>query len=96
MTWLLDGAHTTESLRSCGEWAWAEAKPNVLVFNCSGGRQSESLLGALLDAGPSRRASAAKTSARLSTLSSSAQTSHIPTATSRAVSSLWYCHKEHS
>lgn len=51
ITWLLDGAHTTESLQSCGEWAWSEAKPNVLVFNCSGGRQSESLLGALLEAG---------------------------------------------
>jgi folylpolyglutamate synthase len=50
-TWLLDGAHTTESLRSCGEWAWTEAAPNVLIFNCSGGRAAESLLGSLLDAG---------------------------------------------
>ncbi|RSH89065.1 Folylpolyglutamate synthetase [Saitozyma podzolica] len=50
-TWLLDGAHTTESLRSCGEWAWKEAAPNVLIFNCSGGRAAESLLGSLLDAG---------------------------------------------
>ncbi|KAL1411354.1 Folylpolyglutamate synthetase [Vanrija albida] len=58
-TWLLDGAHTVESLRSCGEWAWAPESdvsgagggPNVLVFNCSGGRQGETLLGALLDAG---------------------------------------------
>lgn len=57
ITWLLDGAHTVESLRSCGEWAWgAEEKeksvtPNVLIFNTSGGRQSEVLLAALLDAG---------------------------------------------
>ncbi|ORY22822.1 Mur ligase [Naematelia encephala] len=50
-TWLLDGAHTIESLRSCGEWAWTEAKPDVLIFNCSGGRAGESLLGSLLDAG---------------------------------------------
>jgi folylpolyglutamate synthase len=50
-TWLLDGAHTTESLRSCGEWAWSEAKPDVLIFNCSGGRAGESLLGSLLEAG---------------------------------------------
>jgi len=50
-TWLLDGAHTTESLRSCGEWAWSEAQPDVLIFNCSGGRAGESLLGSLLEAG---------------------------------------------
>lgn len=49
--WMLDGAHTTESLRSCGEWAWSEGRPNVLIFNCSGGRAGETLLGALLDAG---------------------------------------------
>jgi folylpolyglutamate synthase len=53
-TWLLDGAHTTESLRSCGEWAWGEASPDVLVFNCSGGRAGESLLGSLLEAGAGR------------------------------------------
>ncbi|KAK1923947.1 putative tetrahydrofolylpolyglutamate synthase [Papiliotrema laurentii] len=51
ITWLLDGAHTTESLRSCGEWAWSEARPDVLIFNCSGGRAGETLLGSLLDAG---------------------------------------------
>ena len=50
-TWLLDGAHTVESLRSCGEWAWDEGKPEVLIFNCSGGRAGESLLLALLEAG---------------------------------------------
>jgi folylpolyglutamate synthase len=50
--WLLDGAHTTESLTSCGMWAWSEGKkPDVLIFNCSGGRAAESLLGSLLDAG---------------------------------------------
>ncbi|BEJ12021.1 hypothetical protein CspHIS471_0204810 [Cutaneotrichosporon sp. HIS471] len=53
ITWLLDGAHTVESLRSCGEWAWGEeaTKPTALIFNTSGGRQSEVLLAALLDAG---------------------------------------------
>lgn len=50
--WLLDGAHTTESLTSCGEWAWSEGnKPGVLVFNCSGGRAGQILLTALLEAG---------------------------------------------
>jgi folylpolyglutamate synthase len=49
--WLLDGAHTTESLTSCGQWAWKEGKPDVLIFNCSGGRAAETLLGSLLDAG---------------------------------------------
>ena len=50
-TWLLDGAHTVESLRSCGEWAWDEGRPEILIFNCSGGRAGESLLVALLEAG---------------------------------------------
>ncbi|WVR05827.1 hypothetical protein IAU60_002852 [Kwoniella sp. DSM 27419] len=56
-TWLLDGAHTVESLRSCGEWAWAKAErsPNVLIFNCSGGRAAESLLGELLETGARTR-----------------------------------------
>lgn len=72
-TWFLDGAHTTESLASCGEWAWgvggggagggavAEGEstegrvtsetPDVLVFNCSGGRTGQVLLTALLESG---------------------------------------------
>ncbi|ORX35607.1 putative tetrahydrofolylpolyglutamate synthase [Kockovaella imperatae] len=54
VTWLLDGAHTTESLTSCGEWAWSEAKPTALIFNCSGGRASDQLLGSLLQAGASK------------------------------------------
>lgn len=49
--WMLDGAHTTESLTSCGQWAWTAGKPDVLIFNCSGGRAAESLLGSLLEAG---------------------------------------------
>ena len=49
--WMLDGAHTVESLTSCGQWAWAEGTPKTLIFNCSGGRAGESLLGALLAAG---------------------------------------------
>ncbi|WVW82226.1 hypothetical protein I302_104232 [Kwoniella bestiolae CBS 10118] len=52
VTWLLDGAHTIESLRSCAEWAFAgDKKPDVLIFNCSGGRAGESLLGELLETG---------------------------------------------
>ena len=49
--WMLDGAHTTESLTSCGRWAWSEGNPDVLIFNCSGGRAAETLLASLLDAG---------------------------------------------
>jgi folylpolyglutamate synthase len=49
--WMLDGAHTTESLTSCGRWAWKEGKPDVLIFNCSGGRAAETLLASLLEAG---------------------------------------------
>ncbi|OWT41014.1 folylpolyglutamate synthase [Cryptococcus neoformans Bt1] len=59
ITWLLDGAHTVESLRSCGEWAWDAEKedrvPQVLIFNCSGGRAAESLLGELLESGARTR-----------------------------------------
>ncbi|RXK35583.1 folylpolyglutamate synthase [Tremella mesenterica] len=53
VNWMLDGAHTIESLTSCGEWAWSvsEGKPNILIFNCSGGRSGKSLLKALLEAG---------------------------------------------
>lgn len=50
-TWLLDGAHTTESLDCCGEWAWSEGDPSILIFNCSGGRTGQILLTALLEAG---------------------------------------------
>ncbi|WWD09344.1 hypothetical protein V865_007467 [Kwoniella europaea PYCC6329] len=51
-TWLLDGAHTIESLRSCAEWAFADdKKPDVLIFNCSGGRAGETLLNELLETG---------------------------------------------
>jgi folylpolyglutamate synthase len=49
--WMLDGAHTTESLTSCGRWAWKEGKPDILIFNCSGGRAAETLLASLLEAG---------------------------------------------
>ncbi|WWC66348.1 uncharacterized protein I206_100249 [Kwoniella pini CBS 10737] len=56
ITWLLDGAHTIESLRSCAEWAFdGEKKPNVLIFNCSGGRAGESLLNELLETGSKKK-----------------------------------------
>ncbi|KAK4687830.1 folylpolyglutamate synthase, partial [Tremellales sp. Uapishka_1] len=49
-TWYLDGAHTVESLKSCGEWIFAgETLPNTLIFNCSGGRSGETLMKALLE-----------------------------------------------
>ncbi|WWC86185.1 uncharacterized protein L201_001058 [Kwoniella dendrophila CBS 6074] len=54
--WLLDGAHTIESLKSCAEWAFElnnkeNRNPNILIFNCSGGRSAESLLNELLETG---------------------------------------------
>ncbi|GAA6005073.1 tetrahydrofolate synthase [Rhodotorula paludigena] len=53
--WHLDGAHTVESLKCCGEWfdeaALQSDSPSnrVLIFNCTSGRSGLSLLGALLD-----------------------------------------------
>ncbi|GAA5975418.1 hypothetical protein JCM5350_006473 [Sporobolomyces pararoseus] len=58
LTWYLDGAHTVESLRCCGEWFAEEALSNkqkasrTLVFNCTSGRSGLSLLGTLLDSLP--------------------------------------------
>ncbi|KWU45852.1 FolC bifunctional protein [Rhodotorula sp. JG-1b] len=55
--WYLDGAHTVESLKCCGEWFAEEAlarcarfpqsAERVLIFNCTSGRSGLSLLGAL-------------------------------------------------
>ncbi|GAA6013674.1 hypothetical protein JCM10207_004814 [Rhodosporidiobolus poonsookiae] len=51
--WYLDGAHTVESLKCCGEWfaeaalASPSASP-ILIFNCTSGRSGLSLLGTLL------------------------------------------------
>ncbi|GAA6006148.1 hypothetical protein JCM11491_002049 [Sporobolomyces phaffii] len=58
LTWYLDGAHTVESLRCCGEWFAEEALSNdhkasrTLVFNCTSGRSGLSLLGTLLESLP--------------------------------------------
>ncbi|GAA5823844.1 hypothetical protein JCM11251_003319 [Rhodosporidiobolus azoricus] len=54
VTWYLDGAHTTESLKCCAEWfdeaALQGSSPatRVLVFNCTSGRSGRSLLETLL------------------------------------------------
>ncbi|BGP18669.1 hypothetical protein JCM10213_002913 [Rhodosporidiobolus nylandii] len=54
--WYLDGAHTVESLRCCGEWfdeaALKSTTPStrILIFNCTSGRSGLSLLGTLLSA----------------------------------------------
>ncbi|GAA5869112.1 hypothetical protein JCM3774_003954 [Rhodotorula dairenensis] len=51
--WYLDGAHTVESLKCCGEWFAEEALASkataerALIFNCTSGRSGLSLLGAL-------------------------------------------------
>ncbi|GAA5886902.1 hypothetical protein JCM16303_006754 [Sporobolomyces ruberrimus] len=58
LTWYLDGAHTVESLRCCGEWFAEEALSDerkasrTLVFNCTSGRSGLSLLGTLLESLP--------------------------------------------
>ncbi|GAA5856585.1 hypothetical protein JCM8547_005878 [Rhodosporidiobolus lusitaniae] len=52
--WFLDGAHTVESLKCCGEW-WDEVAlrsptpaTRVLIFNCTSGRSGLSLLSSLV------------------------------------------------
>ncbi|KAF9362761.1 Folylpolyglutamate synthetase [Mortierella sp. NVP85] len=52
-TWFFDGAHTVESLGVCAEWFKDASRSNsqgssvkrVLVFNCTGARDGETLLG---------------------------------------------------
>ncbi|GAA6056511.1 hypothetical protein JCM3770_006853 [Rhodotorula araucariae] len=52
--WYLDGAHTVESLKCCGEWfdeaslQNSDASTRALIFNCTSGRSGLSLLGTLL------------------------------------------------
>ncbi|KAL5636568.1 hypothetical protein ACGC1H_000502 [Rhizoctonia solani] len=55
LQWLLDGAHTMESLTSCAEWyfspelAFRDTKlKRTLIFNCSGGRAGRQFLDTLL------------------------------------------------
>lgn len=57
ITWMLDGAHTPESLQVCADWfkdtiKEEESMPstrNALLFNCTGGRDAKELLRALAD-----------------------------------------------
>lgn len=51
--WHLDGAHTSESIGVCAEWykgclEGVESKPNVLIFNCTSGRDGNELLKPLI------------------------------------------------
>ncbi|BGP34255.1 Folylpolyglutamate synthetase [Rhodotorula toruloides] len=58
--WFLDGAHTVESLRCCGEWFREDALQRTsgsdttptrfLIFNCTSGRSGSELLSSLLSA----------------------------------------------
>ncbi|GAA5850349.1 hypothetical protein JCM3766R1_004319 [Sporobolomyces carnicolor] len=74
LTWYLDGAHTVESLKCCGEWFAQEAlieteskrrtTSRSLVFNCTSGRSGLSLLGTLLESLP-RAASSSSSASRL-------------------------------
>ncbi|BGP26619.1 Folylpolyglutamate synthetase [Rhodotorula toruloides] len=56
--WFLDGAHTVESLRCCGEWFREDAlgvasspePTRFLIFNCTSGRSGSELLSSLLSA----------------------------------------------
>lgn len=53
--YFLDGAHTTESMSNCSKWFIEESQKlltfnklvRVLIFNCTGDRQTENLLKAL-------------------------------------------------
>jgi len=46
--WLLDGAHTAESLAACGEWLQSlPSQETCMIFNCTGGRNVMDLLGPL-------------------------------------------------
>ncbi|KAG8746395.1 Folylpolyglutamate synthetase [Ceratobasidium sp. 414] len=61
LQWLLDGAHTIDSLICCAEWYFTpelalrstELK-RVLIFNCSGGRAGQLFLETLLQTAASR------------------------------------------
>ncbi|KAG9127686.1 Folylpolyglutamate synthetase, partial [Ceratobasidium sp. 392] len=63
LQWLLDGAHTIDSLICCAEWYFTpelalrstELK-RVLIFNCSGGRAGQLFLETLLQTAASRTA----------------------------------------
>jgi folylpolyglutamate synthase len=50
--WFLDGAHTAESLSVCAQWfndiCKQESKKNVLMFNCTHGRQGSTMFPPLL------------------------------------------------
>ncbi|CAE7190944.1 unnamed protein product [Rhizoctonia solani] len=55
LQWLLDGAHTIESLASCAEWYFSPELAfrdtnlkRTLIFNCSGGRAGRKFLDLLL------------------------------------------------
>ncbi|CAE6531144.1 unnamed protein product [Rhizoctonia solani] len=55
LQWLLDGAHTIESLTSCAEWYFSPELAfrdtnlkRTLIFNCSGGRAGRQFLDSLL------------------------------------------------
>ncbi|BGP02220.1 Folylpolyglutamate synthetase [Rhodotorula toruloides] len=58
--WFLDGAHTVESLKCCGEWfredalertyGTEEQPTRFLIFNCTSGRSGFELLSSLLSA----------------------------------------------
>ncbi|KAJ1309074.1 hypothetical protein OPQ81_004753 [Rhizoctonia solani] len=55
LQWLLDGAHTIESLTSCAEWYFSPElafrdtnTKRTLIFNCSGGRAGRQFLDILL------------------------------------------------
>ncbi|CAE6395611.1 unnamed protein product [Rhizoctonia solani] len=61
LQWLLDGAHTIESLISCAEWYFSPDLAfrgtnlkRVLIFNCSGGRAGRLFLDTLLQKAASR------------------------------------------
>ncbi|GAB1519698.1 Folylpolyglutamate synthetase [Rhizoctonia solani] len=61
LEWLLDGAHTIESLTSCADWYFSPDLgfrdtnlKRTLIFNCSGGRTGQLFLDTLLQKAASR------------------------------------------
>ncbi len=62
VTWYLDGAHTEESMLTCGQWFAHETlglqglprreqeAQNILLFNCTSDRKGQDLFKALLSA----------------------------------------------
>ncbi|KAJ2663767.1 Folylpolyglutamate synthetase [Coemansia sp. RSA 1199] len=52
LTWHVDGAHTTESMRACANWFSSTSSPCVLLFNAAHNRDARALLETLHTSAP--------------------------------------------